>query len=143
MRKIYRSKIGTLYIVVLCALLIPLFAALYHDDYISVAIISFIILFAIYLYFATYYVVDGGNLIVAIGIFGKRIIPVKDISGISATGSLLSAPAFSINGRLQVEAGKNSIVISPIRPEAFCADLQEINPEIVIPFFLSKKSCCD
>lgn len=143
MRKVYRSKIGTLYIVVLCALLILLLARLYRGDYFSISIISFIILFAIYLYFATYYVIDSSNLIVAIGIFGKRIIPVKDISSISATGSLLSASAFSINGRLQVEAGKNSIVISPVRPEAFCADLQEINPEIAIPFFLSKKSCCD
>lgn len=143
MRKVYRSKIGTIYMVALCMLLIPLLAMLYREDYISTGLLAFALVFAIYLYFATLYIIEGERLIVTIGFLGKRIIPIKDIISIRSTGSLLSAPAFSVKGRLQIEAGKSSIVISPKNPDAFCTNLREINPEIDIPLFMSDKSCCD
>lgn len=143
MRKVYRSKIGTIYLVALCMLLIPLLAMLYREDYISTGLLAFALVFAVYLYFATLYIIEGDRLIVTIGFLGKRIIPIKDITSIRPTGSLLSAPAFSVKGRLQIEARRNRIVVSPKNPDAFCADLREINPEIDIPLFMSDKSCCD
>ncbi|MGN6566776.1 MAG: PH domain-containing protein [Flavipsychrobacter sp.] len=143
MRKVYRSKIGTLYLAGLCILLIPLLAMLYREDYISTGLLTFALVFAIYLYFATLYIIEGDRLIVTIGFLGKRIIPIKDITSIRPTNSLLSAAAFSVKGRLQIEAGKNRIIVAPKNPDAFCADLREINPEIDIPLFMSDKSCCD
>src|SRR3569833_2148605 len=129
MHKTYKSKVGTLYILVLCFLLIPLFSMLYEGVLAGVFIAAAVIVFLIYLYFATSYIIDGDKLIIKVGFLGSRIIPVMSITSIESTGSLFSGPAFSINGRLQLNAGGNTVVISPQRPGAFCADLQEINPE--------------
>jgi len=123
-------------------MLIPLFSMLYEGIWAGVLIAAAVIAFLIYLYFATSYIIDGDKLIIKIGFLGTRVIPVMSITSIESTGSLLSAPAFSINDRLQVNAGGNSVVISPKRPGAFCDDLQEINPDIVIPLTIDR-SCCE
>ena len=142
MHKTYKSKLGTLYILVLCFMLIPLFSMLYEGVWAGVFITAAVIAFLIYIYFATSYIIDGDKLIIKIGFLGTRVIPVISITSIESTGSLLSAPAFSINGRLQVNAMGNSVVISPKRPGAFCTDLQEINPDIVVPLSIDR-SCCE
>jgi len=142
MHKTYKSKLGTLYILFLCFMLIPLFSMLYEGILAGVLIAAAVIAFLIYLYFATSYIIDGDKLIIKIGFLGSRVIPVMSITSIESTGSLFSGPAFSINGRLQVNAGGNTVVISPKRPGAFCTDLQEINPDIVVPLSIDR-SCCE
>ena len=61
----------------------------------------------------------------------KKNIEIEKITAISKTNSLLSSPAASITGRIELNYGKySSIIISPKNKMAFIEDLIKINPNI-------------
>lgn len=78
----------------------------------------------IWLWRSTCYTLQAGQLVVQSGPFKWRI-PVKDITGVSATSSPLSSPALSLD-RLRIDYGPGaSLMISPREKERFLRDLQE------------------
>jgi hypothetical protein len=77
-----------------------------------------------WLFFSTYYLVHGGNLVIHSGPFGWRV-PLSGITRIVPTRSALSSPALSLD-RLRVEYGAGKVVlISPQDQEALLRAISE------------------
>lgn len=86
---------------------------------ILVVFLTFIIpLFMLWVWLATYYVLDDRNLIIRSGPY-KKVIPLSDIRSVEKTRNPLSAPALSLD-RLEIKYGKYGFaLISPEDRDAF------------------------
>jgi len=93
-------------------------------------IVLFILILA--LCFSIKYSIDGDFFRVKNSIFGITKIDVKEIYKIEKTWNLLSSPAPSITGRVEIYYKNNSIVISPKNFEELKKELLKINPNITI-----------
>jgi hypothetical protein len=72
----------------------------------------------VWLLTSTYYRVQGGSLEVRSGPF-RWTIPLKDITEVRRTGSILSSPALSLN-RLEIKYGRaKTILLSPRDRQGF------------------------
>jgi hypothetical protein len=78
---------------------------------------------------STYYLIDGGTLIIRSSAFRWRV-PIAEIRSITPTRSALSSPALSLD-RLRIEYGGKAIMVSPEDPRRFLDSLRAINPAIV------------
>ncbi len=89
-----------------------------------VLITSFLALgLPVWILFSTYYVIDSKVLRVRSGPLSWDIA-CCDIQSVVPTRSPLSSPALSLN-RLEIRYGENqSIMVSPVHPDQFIADLQ-------------------
>ncbi len=98
------------------------------------ALILPIIIFALVsgLCFSIKYKLDQEFFYVKNSIFGTTKINVKDIYKIEKTRNLISSPAPSISGRVEIYFKNNSIVISPKNFEEFKNDLLKIKPNITV-----------
>lgn len=96
------------------------------------ALIFPIIIFALVLglCFSIKYKLDNEFLYVKNSIFGTTKIDVKDIYKIEKTWNLISSPAPSITGRVEIYFKNDSIVISPKNSEELKNELLKINPNI-------------
>ncbi len=84
----------------------------------SVAILSPIIIIPAWLLMATYYRVDSAMLRIQAGPFSWSV-PLEQIRSVTASRSLISSPALSMN-RLKIEYGRaRSILVSPKNKVAF------------------------
>ncbi|WP_191273522.1 PH domain-containing protein [Neobacillus kokaensis] len=87
--------------------------------------------FIMWLWFATYYEINGNELKIVAGPFRSRI-DIIEIKSIRPSRSILSSPALSMN-RLEILYGKwGMVLISPKNEEQFCEKLMNINPNIDI-----------
>ena len=77
--------------------------------------------FMLWILYGTFYRVTDTELIVRSGPL-RYTIPLAGIRSVAPTRSPLSGPACSLD-RLQVDAGKVSVLISPAAKEAFLRDL--------------------
>ena len=76
------------------------------------------------------YTIDGHELIVK-SLFFNRRYDIRQITKISPSHNLLSAPAASLN-RLDIEIGKEKLLISPRQEQLFIEQICEINPDVVV-----------
>ena len=94
---------------------------------VSVAVLVLVCL----IIFGIRYDLNGKTLIIKNSIFGKTKIDITEIRKVEKTSNLLSSPAPSITGRVEIYYGKKSIVISPKFYEEFKSELLRINPNII------------
>lgn len=88
------------------------------------------LIFILYLYSQTYYVIDGHFLIVRAGFMVNKKIDINRVKSIKETRSLLSAPALSFD-RIEVNGSEcAAVVISPKHKRAFIDEMLRINPKI-------------
>lgn len=91
-------------------------------------------LFILQLITATDYTVLEDRLQIRSGMLFRLTIPLKDIRTVKPTTSILSAPAASIKGRLEIIYGKGSqVIVSPADADGFLRALQSGNPKISVP----------
>lgn len=84
----------------------------------------------LWLCFSIKYYLDTDFFYIKNSIFGTTKINVKEIYKIEKTWNLLSSPAPSIIGRVEIYFKNNSIVISPKSFEELKNELLKINPNI-------------
>jgi hypothetical protein len=78
------------------------------------------------------YKIDDEFLYVRNSIFGTTKIKINDITKIEKTGNLISSPAPSIIGRVEIFFTNGSIIISPKNFNDFENELLTINPNITV-----------
>lgn len=78
------------------------------------------------------YNLDNQNLYIRNSFFGTTTIKINDITVIEKTWNIMSSPAPSIFGRVEIYYGNNSVIISPKNFEEFEKDLLKINPNIIV-----------
>ncbi|WP_281542495.1 PH domain-containing protein [Maribacter aestuarii] len=92
----------------------------------------FVLIFIFHLFWNTYYIIDGKDLIIKSGFVVDKKLAIDLIRKISETSSIMSAPAASFD-RLEINYGKySSIIISPKDKSNFIKDILKINPAIDI-----------
>jgi Protein of unknown function (DUF1200). len=132
-KKIYRSKVDIRLILFLLAILGGCSAILaYQQIWIGLGIVLFVAAFVAYTFAAIRYVIDGDKLIVKTGIAPVQVIPVGEIRKISFSNSIVSSPATSLS-RIGIHYQSPApLLLSPTNRKQFIADLQAINPAIVV-----------
>ncbi len=94
-------------------------------------LVSFAVLASVcWVVFGIQYFVNGQFLIIKNSFFGKTKIDINEITKVEKTSNMLSAPAPSLTGRIEIYYGNKSIVISPKFFEEFKNELLRINPNI-------------
>ena len=78
------------------------------------------------------YKIDAEFLYVKNSIFGTTKIEVNDIYKIEKTANIMSAPAPSIIGRVEIYFTNGSIIISPKNFNDFENELLKLNPNITV-----------
>jgi PH (Pleckstrin Homology) domain-containing protein len=94
----------------------------------AVLLIAFEVFFFESVMRTTYYVVDGGTLVIRSSFITWRV-PIASIRSITPTRSALSSPALSLD-RLRIEYGSKAILVSPEDKRRFIETLRSINPAI-------------
>lgn len=131
---VYKSKIDSWLVVLIFApLLFAIYSALESGQYGGILILILSIMFIVYLFTATKYVIKDKVLIVEAGVLLNRKIPIQDIKSVTKTNNPLSSPALSLK-RLEIKYGNNFdyILISPLRRDEFVKELLSINPDIYV-----------
>ncbi len=91
-------------------------------SYIPIAIGVFLLLAVPFAMFPCRYTLDERHLHIRCGAF-KQQIPYAEITGIELSGSMLSAPAWSLR-RIRISFGSRSQLISPRNREGFMTELR-------------------
>ena len=132
-KKFYTKVDAFSVILFVFSLLYPVIIAISLKDYKILIVLFFLILFIVYLFYDTNYTIYKNNLKIRSGFFVNENIDINSIKTIRKTGSILSAPALSITGRIEIfyESAK-TITISPKNDKVFFAELLKVNPNINI-----------
>lgn len=130
---IYRSKRSAWYSI---SVLLPLAFAvvmLFMKPWFIAFTMLPVLLMAVPIYFRTYYKIhDINRLTVVCGLFYRKIFPIEEILSIRPTSNVMSSPALSLD-RLELRfRNKQTLLISPVKPEEFTKLLLSINPEIEV-----------
>lgn len=128
----YRSKIDIWLAAVIIAVLLFVAAPLLliGFSWMGFAALVLPLAFVVDTYVNTYYMVCGEVLIVRCGFLMKSRYNIREISRISATRTLISSPALSLD-RLCIKIGRNDeVIISPADRKGFIDALLHINPDI-------------
>ena len=133
MKKFQSSISYWLFIPVLIVLFCYLIATIIEKDWFSSIIALALNLLVWSIVSKTYYEIVGSELKIVSGFIVNKKIQIKNISKIVKTNNLLSSPALSLTGRLEVFYNKyDSVIISPKEREEFISALKSINYEIEI-----------
>jgi Bacterial PH domain len=129
----YRSKIGMEIMVPLLLILIwATIHAISSRDWPGLAVILLVSAFVAHLVFSIYYQVSEKHLVIKCSFLINTSIEIRSIKMIRDSGSILAAPAASLD-RLEIKYSDNSsILISPNDKEAFIEHLLTVNPNIVV-----------
>ncbi len=130
----YRSKIGLMFILAILFILM-LAAILFYKKMLGGGIFfCCLTIFLLYLYSATKYIINDQSLVIKCSFLINIHIPIDSITYIERTTTALSAPAFSILGRILITYNNNTstIIISPVKTYNFCERLKSINPHIKV-----------
>ncbi|RYU86512.1 hypothetical protein EWM62_17815 [Mucilaginibacter terrigena] len=130
--KVYPSKKGFIVYILLGLLTIMEVSYFFNGLYLPALLclgLTGVVIFPIV--FNTCYTINASDILkVKCGFFVNQSIPVKNITRIVETNTILSAPALSFD-RLEVFYGKyDSVVISPVNEKDFITQLKNINPSI-------------
>ena len=131
MRIVYKSKVSAcIYFVYGVSILsiMPIF--LIEFSWVAVIITLLLIAVETVAFFGLRYTINEHTLEVKMMLFFKKTYSIDDITSISKTDSILSAPAASFD-RISIDfKDGTSLVLSPKRKEEFIADLRGINERI-------------
>lgn len=133
MKRRYKSKVSILTAVIFIGTpLLCILGAIGEGSWISWIVALSTTALLINLYFQTYYEIDSKEetLYIQGGFLVREKIAIKNIRKITASNSVLSAPALSID-RLEIHYNTyDSQLISPKNKKEFIAHIQDLNPEI-------------
>ena len=140
--KVYKSKVdfGFLLLFFIIFFLTSICLLVYGENLlVEIQIISALLLFLIfyvfYLFYNIRYTISDKVLKIRCGFIYNKSLNIEKITFISATKTLLSSPAASLD-RIELHYDKyNSVVISPKNKGKFINDLLKINPFIINKVF--------
>jgi hypothetical protein len=114
------------------AIVVVMVLMLTEKAWAGVVIVACIAAFILHMFSTTYYIISGNELKVRSGFLINIAIDIDQITKITPTNNILSAPALSLD-RLEIFYNKyDSVMISPENKEGFIAALTTINPQISI-----------
>ncbi|KFC18784.1 PH domain-containing protein [Chryseobacterium sp. FH1] len=126
-------KIGwKILLFVLAVLILTNYQELINKNWKAIAIVTSIFGLILGLCFSIKYYLDEEFLYIKNSVFGTTKIDVRDIYKIEKTWNLLSSPAPSIIGRVEIYYQNESVVISPKSFENFKNEVLKINPNITV-----------
>jgi hypothetical protein len=136
--KIFKSRIG-LFIwgfvwLIVASVFFFMFRAVYFNPT-PVGIVILVVLliptstFLIYIMTGIQYLIDDNNLIIKVGRFTEREIPIKNIQSLERTYNPLSSPANSLK-RIKIRYRYGQIMISPGNEKSFIRFLMLKNSQI-------------
>jgi len=137
-KKVFRSRISVLFILLWLAMLIPIIPALKYTMAIGLWIIG-VILFTVFLYCGIHYVISDDKLYIKIWTIPGGSVNISDIISIERSYYLffssisLTAASFK---KLRAELGGRAklpyILISPVKEQEFIKELLAVNPDIYV-----------
>lgn len=133
MDRVFKSKIGWWYHLLVIVLAIVCVASVLHHN--VVAIVSALVAstFVLHVFFNTYYVVTAdGMLLVRCGFFPKKEIAITDIEALQPTILPVFSYSLSLDRIIIWKEGKMWMLISPQNEKEFVKLLKKFNPEIEI-----------
>ena len=129
----FRSKYGPELIIPLAVLLgYLLYLAVEQSNWAGVVVTGSVIVFFVYLFASTFYVIEEKKLFVNCGFVYRKIILVESINTIREVTDFFGAPAASIKRLQIVYNGKDAVAVSPKDKINFLATLVRLNPAIKI-----------
>ncbi len=133
MKKVFKSKVDFIIILLIGILLfVPIIPLMISDFSLTVIIIYVVIfLLIIKLLFSISYDVDEKTLVIKYLFFFSEKIYIDEIISIMPTRSMLSAPAASFD-RLQITLNSKIVIISPRNKNKFVDLLCTYNPNIIV-----------
>lgn len=134
MKKVFPSKVDNAILILFLVTSIPAIAVgVKEKEWMVFAIMAASFVFVLYLLYDTNYTITQGNLKVHSGFIVNKNIPIAAIKSIKKSDSILSAPASSFTGRIEVFYGESkSIIISPKERQAFVDELLKQHPGIAV-----------
>ncbi|WP_190810711.1 PH domain-containing protein [Flagellimonas sp. S3867] len=129
--KRYPSKISYgLLLFVLAVIIGTTIPIISQGNLLGLGINLFTLIFVLYVFFSIYYVIEGNNLVIRVGVLFKWKIEISTIKIVAKSNSWISSPAASLD-RLNIIYNKHSsILVSPKDKEGFIKELIRINPQI-------------
>lgn len=118
------------FIIILLPFLFIISESISNEKFSGILVSFAVLVFVCWVIFGIQYFVDGQFLIIKNSFFGKTKIDINEINKVEKTSNMLSSPAPSLTGRIEIYYGNKSIVISPKFFEEFKNELLRINPTI-------------
>lgn len=118
------------FIIILLPFLFIISESISNEKFSGIFVSFAVLAFVCWVIFGIQYFVDGQFLIIKNSFFGKTKIDINEITKVEKTSNMLSSPAPSLTGRIEIYYGNKSIVISPKFFEDFKNELLRINPNI-------------
>ena len=118
------------FIIILLPFLFIISESISNEKFSGILVSFAVLVFVCWVIFGIQYFVDGQFLIIKNSFFGKTKIDINEITKVEKTSNMLSSPAPSLTGRIEIYYENKSIVISPKFFEEFKNELLRINPTI-------------
>ena len=118
------------FIIILLPFLFIISESISNEKFSGILVSFAVFAFVCWMIFGIQYFLDGQFLIIKNSFFGKTKIDINEITKVEKTSNMLSSPAPSLTGRIEIYYGNKSIVISPKFFEEFKNELLRINPNI-------------
>ena len=118
------------FIIILLPFLFIISESISNEKFSGILVSFAVLVFVCWVIFGIQYFVDGQFLIIKNSFFGKTKIDINEITKVEKTSNMLSSPAPSLTGRIEIYYENKSIVISPKFFEEFKNELLRINPNI-------------
>ena len=118
------------FIIILLPFLFIISESISNEKFSGILVSFAVLVFVCWVIFGIQYFVDGQFLIIKNSFFGKTKIDINEINKVEKTSNMLSSPAPSLTGRIEIYYENKSIVISPKFFEEFKNELLRINPTI-------------
>lgn len=118
------------FIIILLPFLFIISESISNEKFSGILVSFAVLVFVCWVIFGIQYFVDGQFLIIKNSFFGKTKIDINEINKVEKTSNMLSSPAPSLTGRIEIYYENKSIVISPKFFEEFKNELLRINPNI-------------
>ena len=131
--KIYQPKIGTRLIVSLIILFsIFLYFAISETNWIGMVLSALVTLFIVYLFSSILYIINGTALELKCGCLYNRTIDIRKIRKVSTIYDYSVSPAAAVKKLFIYYNENESVAISPVDKKGFLNELSRINPAIEI-----------
>lgn len=118
------------FIIILLPFLFIISESISNEKFSGILVSFAVFAFVCWMIFGIQYFVDGQFLIIKNSFFGKTKIDINEITKVEKTSNMLSSPAPSLTGRIEIYYENKSILISPKFFEEFKNELLRINPNI-------------
>jgi predicted ABC-type sugar transport system permease subunit len=130
-KKVFRSRISGLLVVIILVALIPLYVRIYlYKTYQELYESGGVTLLVIFLFSGIRYIISGGKLHLKIWFIPNGSRNITDIVSVKRSYNVLSSPAASLK-RLSIHFNTGLFwLISPVKEQAFVEALKAINPDM-------------